>query len=209
MKRLSSAIAMALLLMPYAIASDWYESVAFVDNDPFQFDSQRFVLFPHSGLTVAGHPATRKLYAILPAATVANLQNDPKHLLVIDSHTLTAQEAESYKRISHDAAGRGQVPWIIGAIGSIPSSVTSAIGITSTLLDGLMRYAHSGNRVSAAGLEQLMARDGRFDLALVLLNDPQTPTHQFISSTVIYNTTVGAENRPYAICSRTFALKVQ
>jgi hypothetical protein len=204
-----SIIAIVLVLSFDAMALEWYENVTFVDNDPFQFDSQRSVLFPHSGLTLAGLPASGKLYAVLPAATVTQLQNDPKHLIVIDSHVLTGQEATSYQNIFHDAASAGQVPWIVGAIGSIPSTVTSAIGITSTLLDGLTRYAQTGNRANASALEQLMAKNGRFDLVLVLIPDPKVPSHQFVSSTVVYNTTVGAETRTYAICSSTFALKVQ
>jgi len=208
MKRFALRVtAMILCLGLAAVATEWYESVSFVDNDPFQFDSQRAVLFPHSGLTLGGHPASGKVYAILPPATVTRLQNDPKHLIIIDSHKLTAQEAASYKKIFHDAAGSGQVPWIVGAIGSIPSAVTSAIGITSTLLDGLMRYAQAGNTVSASALEQLMAADGRFDLVFLLIQDSKVPTHQFVSSTVVYNVTVAGENRAYAICSSTFALK--
>jgi hypothetical protein len=204
-----SVLAIVLVLAFDAMASDWYENVTFVDNDPFQFDSQRSVLFPRSGLTIAGHPAAGKVYAILPAATVARLQSDPKHLIVIDSHKLNAQEAASYKTIFHAASNSGQVPWIVGAIGSIPSTVTAAVGITSTLLDGLARYAQTGNKVSASALEQLVAADGRFDLVLLLIQDPQTPGHQFVSSSVVYNVKVAGEDRSYAICSSTFALKVQ
>jgi hypothetical protein len=204
-----SIIAILVVFSLGAMASDWYEDIMFVDNDPFQFDSQRVVLFPNSGLTLAGHPAAGKVYAILPAMTVNRLQNDPKHLIVVDSHKLTAQEAESYKKVFHDAASADQVPWVVGAIGSIPTTVTTAIGITSTLLDGLMRYAQAGNKVSASALEQLMAKDGGFDLVFLLLQDPHTHSHQFVSSTVVYNVTVAGENRTYAICSSTFALKIQ
>src|ERR1700683_1568925 len=182
-------------LFSTARASEWYENVQFVDSDPFQFDSQRSVLFPHSGLTLSGHPAAGTLFAILPTPTVTRLQNDPKHLIILDSHTLSAQEAASYKTIFHSASNAGQVPWIVGAIGSIPSAVTTAVGITSTLLDGLMRYEQASNKVSAAALAELMSTNGRFDLALLLLRDPDTPSHQFVSSTVVYTVTVGGENR--------------
>jgi hypothetical protein len=86
------------------------KNVPFIDNDPLQFDSQREVLFPNSGLTLGGHPAPGKMYAILPSQTVKKLQDDPKHLLVIDQHVLTASEATSYKQIFHNVSGSYQVP---------------------------------------------------------------------------------------------------
>jgi hypothetical protein len=101
------------------------------------------------------------------------------------------------------------VPWIVGAIGSIPSAVTTAVGITSTLLDGRMRYLQASNKVSAAALEQLMSTNGRFDLVLLLPRHPNVPSHQVVSSTVVYMVTVGGETRSYEMCSSTFALKVR
>lgn len=178
-----------------AWASEWYENVPFVQNDPFQFDSQRVVLFPRSGLTLSGHPATGKMYAILPAATITRLQNDPKHLIVVDSHVLTSKEAQSYKNIFHGVSTASQVPWILGAIGAIPTPVAATVGVTSTLLDGLYRLAQANQKVSASALEQLMSAGGRFDLALLLITDPNAPTHQYICSSVVYNVKVGGEDR--------------
>ena len=62
--------ALFLIALP-AFSAEWYETTPFRANDPFQFDSQRSVLFPNTGLTLAGHPATGLLYATLPPATMA------------------------------------------------------------------------------------------------------------------------------------------
>ena len=197
-----------LIFSPPAKATEWYEAVQFIDNDPFQFDIQRGVLFPSAGVTLAGHVASGKMYAVLPSATVNRLQSSPNHILVLDTHVLTAAEAASYRQIFHRAASATQVPWIVGAIGAIPTEVTAFVSITSTLLDGLQRSSAANQKISAAGLEQLMAASGRFELALLLLHDPSVPSHQYVSTTVIYRVMVGNETRSYAICSTTFALKV-
>lgn len=189
--RSAKQLLVCLLLVSSAVslnASEWYEDVAFTQSDPFQFDSQRIVLFPHSGLTLGGHPATGKLYAILPPSTLAHLDNDTKHCLTLASHALTANEARSYKAIFTSVAGSSQIPWIVGAIGSLPTPATSLVGIVSTLIDGLFRFTDSKQKVSASALAELMTEGGRFDLVLILIRDPQNSAHRYVSSTVTYST---------------------
>jgi hypothetical protein len=208
--RCAKHLTVCLLLAFSAVrlnASEWYEDVAFTQSDPFQFDKQRIVLFPHSGLTLGGHPATGKLYAILPPSTVSQLDNDSKHCITLASHALTADEARSYKTIFTSVASSSQIPWIVGAIGSLPTPVTSLVGVVSTLIDGLYRLTDSKQKVSSSALAELMAQGGRFDLVLILIKDPHNLAHRYVSSTVTYSTTVGAEARTYAITSSTFALK--
>jgi hypothetical protein len=190
-----------------ASAAEWYEGVTFTQNDPLQFDSQRTVLFPKSGLHFGGNPATAKLYGILPRTTVEQMERAPNHLLVIDTHVLTAKEADSYKRIFHAQIDKGQVPWILGAIGAVPGTVTNLVGVTATLLDGVSRL-NPTQKVSASALEQLMAEKGQFSLVFIL-NKAVDPNQRYVSSSVTYSVSVGGEQRSYVICSSTFALKME
>lgn len=209
MKKHFISISIVLLLFcAIAKASEWYEGVTFVNSDPFRFDAQRAVLFPHSGLMLAGQLTTGKMYATLPSALVKQLQDAPSHMKIVDEHVLSAREAASYKSIFRDASSGSEVPWVIGAIGAIPAEIFSAVGITSTILDGLMRASKKNQTISAAGLEQLMAEDGRFQLALLLTQDPKATAHQYISTAIVYEVKVGNEMRSYVICSSTFALRV-
>jgi hypothetical protein len=77
----------------------------------------------------------------------------------------------------------------------------------ATVMDGLSRYADSTQLVSSSALAALMSTGGRFDLLLVLVSDPKTPTQRYISSTITYSVNVGSEQRTYVISSRTIALK--
>ena len=198
--------ALFLIALP-AFSAEWYETTPFRANDPFQFDSQRSVLFPNTGLTLAGHPATGLLYATLPPATMAEIQKRPNHLIVVDSHTLSPQEATSYKGIFKQHAEAAQIPWIIGAIGSLPTAISSAISATVTLLDGVQRLGSANQKISSVALAELMAAGGRFDLAYSVVPDPASPTHRYVNSTVVYFVNVNREARSYIICSSTFALK--
>jgi hypothetical protein len=195
------------LLLTNAVASEWYEDAAWMNSDPFEFSAQQRILFPRTGLILNGHPTSTKRYATLKRAVVESIEKSPNHLVVMESHKLTAQEARSYKKIFRDEAGRGQVPWIVGAIGSVPVRVTAAFGIASTLLDGLMRIGQN-QTVSADGLSELMTEGGSFDLAFIILHDPAVMDHRYICSSISYSTTVGKEARSYVIKSATFPLQV-
>jgi len=187
--------------------AQWYTNVQFSQNDPFSFDPQRSVLFPDLGLTLDGHPASGKMYAILPAATISKLQLAQQHTLVLKTHILTPAEAASYKKIFADVASSSQIPWIIGAISMFPGDLPVAIGITSTLMDGLNRHFDSKQEVSASQLSVLMSANGEFQYVLVLMQDPADSSHTYVSSNIVYQTKVGSELRSYVITSSTFALK--
>jgi hypothetical protein len=181
--RISRLLVFLAISCSAVLADEWYEHVSLVVNDPFQFDSQKMVLF-HTGLTIGGHVAAGKIYAILPAATIAKAEHSPNHVLVVDSHTLNVAEAETYKDIFRAKSESGQIPWIVGVIGSIPVKITTVVGIATTLLDGLFRLEPQ-HGVSASALSELMAENGRFDLAFIVMKDPTTPTHKYISSAIL------------------------
>jgi hypothetical protein len=186
-------------------ASEWYQTVSCTINDPFGFDSQRGVVFPSSGLHLEGRPATGYLYAVMPQAQVENIQKQASHLLVVDTHKLSSAEAASYRSI-FKGKGEQQIPWVVGAIGALPTTVTAALGITVTLIDGLQRIDSSRRDISAEQLSELMAADGVFDLAYAVVQD--SDKHNYIVSSVIYRVTVGREERSYVLSSSSFALKI-
>jgi len=198
---------LALVAMaPNAFAKEWYETVAFKVDDPFQFDSHREILFPKSGLRLGGRIGTGFVYAILPQSTVKQMERSTDHLIVVDKHVLTSSEAAAYKAFFKKRDNRGQIPWIVGAVGSIPGKLTGAVGIATTLLDVASRLNPS-HTVSPSAMEGLISEGGTFSLVFILREEGSD--RRFVGTSVVYEVSVGRERRSYVISSGTFALKIQ
>jgi hypothetical protein len=189
------------------VLDTWYESVPWTSHDPFGFDGERSYLFPLSGLTLGGYPASGKLYAILPQSMVDRVQNSRNKILVVDSHTLTAHEAANYQKKLNTQYSNETIPWIMSAIGSFPNPITASVGVAMTLLDGLERL--TSPEVPASAVEYLMAKGGRFDLVYIIYSDAITPTHKYVNTNIMYYVKVGDEERSYLVSSATFAVKIE
>lgn len=170
----------------------------FSNVDPFGFSA--FLSagnFFSTGLSIQGHPATGNLWADLPRSTYAKLQGGKK--LIINSRTLTVQNAGTFANFFKSRSSAAQIPWILGPASLIPGVGTVITLMTSTL-DGLQRLGQQS--VDSDQLAALMADGGVFFQTLAEESSSR------LTVTTFYQVKVGNEGRMYGICSSTYGLNV-
>nr|WP_294513975.1 hypothetical protein [uncultured Rhodopila sp.] len=169
-------------------------------NDPFGFSAAYLSvgsLFPTSGLSIDGSPASGNLWVNLPKATFGRLQGGKP--LVIDQKILTALQARDFARFFKMKTNAAQIPWILGPMSAIPV-IGNFITIATSTVDGLQRL--SSLSVNSDQLSVLIAAGGAFNRTLGL------EANERLTAAVFYAVRVGNEARSYAICSATYGLNV-
>jgi hypothetical protein len=154
-------------------------------------------MFPRSGLTIKGQPASGNLWVELPRATYSMVQGGKK--LVIDQKKLARSDAQFFTRYFKDKSNAAQIPWILGPASLIPV-VGAAITIATSTIDGLMRITEPP--VNSDQLSILMAAGGSFLRTIA----EEEPTH--LTSSILYTAKVANEVRIYGICSATYGLNL-
>jgi hypothetical protein len=152
-------------------------------------------MFPRSGLTIKGQPATGNLWVDLPKATYAMIKGGRK--LVIDQKTLAKSDAQSFTRFFQAQTNAAQIPWILGPASLIPV-IGTAITIATSAIDGLMRITEPP--VNSDELSVLMADGGSF-IRTIAEEEPSK-----LTTSILYTVKVGNEVRIHGICSATYGL---
>jgi hypothetical protein len=170
-------------------------------NDPFSF-SFTFLsvgsLFPQSGVSIKGHPASGDLWVDLPRSTYTqHLQTGKK--LVFDQKVLSKKDAKSFAEFFTAKSQAAKIPWILGPASLLPV-VGNVITIATSTIDGLQRISEGS--INADQLSVLMAEGGAFIRTIAAESTAR------LTTTVFYTVKVGNEVRMYAICSATYGLNL-
>jgi len=172
----------------------------FSAKDPFGF-SAAFLsagnMFPRSGLTIKGQPATGNLWVDLPKSTYSMVQGGKK--LLIDQKKLAKTDAQFFTRWFKEKSNGTQIPWILGPASLIPV-VGTVITIATSTIDGLMRISEPP--INSDQLSILMADGGSF-IRTVAEEEPSR-----LTSSIFYTAKVANEVRMYGICSATYGLNL-
>jgi hypothetical protein len=172
----------------------------FSSTDPFGF-SAAFLsvgsLFPNSGLSIKGQPATGNLWVDLPRSSYAKIQGGKK--LVMDQKILAKHDAQNFARFFKAQSNAAQIPWILGPASAIPVIGTAITLVTSTI-DGLQRISQPP--INSDQLSVLMADGGSFIRTLA-----EEVSSRLVAS-IFYTVEIGNEVRMYVICSTTYGLNV-
>jgi hypothetical protein len=168
--------------------------------DPFNF-STTFLsagsLFPNSGLSIKGQPASGDLWVELPRSTYPKIQGGKK--LIIDQKVLTKLDAQSFARFFKQQSNAAQIPWILGPASLIPVVGTVITLMTSTI-DGLQRMGQPP--INSDQFSVLMADGGSFIRTIA------EEVASRLTTTIFYTVEVGNEVRMYGVCSATYGLSI-